>query len=99
MLNFMNLTTDIYVPIYYPCLCTNLLSMFMYQLTTHGYIPSYYPCLCTNLLPMFVYQLTTHVYVPNQINLIREILVKAATNYKIGFVDGMLTLHRNEVFC
>ena len=52
----MNLTTDIYVPIYYPCLCTNLLAMFMYQLTTHGYIPSYYPCLCTNLLPMFVYQ-------------------------------------------
>ena len=60
----MNLTTDIYVPIYYPSLCSNLLSMFMYQLTTHGYIPSYYPCLCTNLLPMFVYQLITRVCVP-----------------------------------
>ena len=81
-------TTHVYVPTYCPCLCTNLLPMVMYHLTIHVCVPTYYPCLCTN-----------HVYVPNQINLIREILVKAATNYKIGFVDGMLTLHRNEVFC
>ena len=92
-------TTHVYVPTYCPCLCTNLLPMVIYHLTIHVCVPTYYPCLCTNLLPVFVYQLTTHVYVPNQINLIREILVKAATNYKIGFVDGMLTLHRNEVFC
>ena len=81
-------TTHVYVPTYCPCLCTNLLPMVIYHLTIHVCVPTYYPCLCTN-----------HVNVPNQINLIREILVKAATNYKIGFVDGMLTLHRNEVFC